>query len=81
MKLVAVAVMWAARRALKFTPLEFETKRGAVNENSSKELKFTPLEFETLPRVVLAYLGFVLKFTPLEFETSRKFYEVDGEYS
>ena len=33
---------------LKFTPLEFETRRLVVGLWNVKVLKFTPLEFETL---------------------------------
>ena len=37
---------------LKFTPLEFETRRQILRLNFRRRLKFTPLEFETLQRVV-----------------------------
>ena len=54
---------------LKFTPLEFETRRFRRRRYKHSKLKFTPLEFETciftlLPKIIM------LKFTPLEFETS-----------
>ena len=32
---------------LKFTPLEFETKKNKRRGRNIKKLKFTPLEFET----------------------------------
>ena len=33
---------------LKFTPLEFETRRQQLKPRRQKVLKFTPLEFETI---------------------------------
>ena len=56
--------------ALKFTPLEFETRPLQPPSLRLCWLKFTPLEFETPEAEMLGReMAKLLKFTPLEFET------------
>ena len=55
--------------ALKFTPLEFETREYHHYNQTNSKLKFTPLEFETNFAQKIPFPYARLKFTPLEFET------------